>query len=62
MATAKDFFHDNILRFASNPNTEPEKYNFYQGLYVLAQDIENLHHDIEQCKQMLLALTKHLSR
>lgn len=61
-ATTKDFFEDNLHRFAPNPSTEPEKYNLYHGLRSLALDIEKMDHDIDQCKQMLLALTKGLSR
>ena len=60
MATTKDFFEDNILRFAPNPSTEPEKYNLYHGLRSLSRDIEKMDQDIYQCKQMLLALTRGL--
>jgi hypothetical protein len=61
MATANDFFNDSLQRFAPSPNVDGERWNLYNGLCCLSQDIETIRRDTEACKRLLLALNERLS-
>ena len=50
--TAKKCFEENIALFA-NAQTQPEKFNLYNGLYNLADEIEKINHQIYQIGSVL---------
>jgi len=54
--TSKDCFDEN-LRLFSNPQTQPEKYNLYQGLASLAEAVSDLQADVNRLKQAVNHLT-----
>ncbi len=47
---AKKCFNENIQLF-SNPESEPEKYNLYNGLLNLTQAVEDLQSQVRKIEQ-----------
>ncbi len=51
-STAQRCFEEN-LKFFSNAKSEPEKYNLYKGLAMLAQAIQDMENDIRIIKRIM---------
>jgi hypothetical protein len=63
MTTANEFFQENFRKFGGSvQDPTNQNWNLYNGLCALAQDIEKIRHDTEDCKRLLLALNERLSR
>ncbi|MBU6500893.1 MAG: hypothetical protein KGJ89_02105 [Patescibacteria group bacterium] len=52
---AKKQFAENAGIFG-NPNTEPENYNFYNGLTNLASGLEQLEYEMAEIKRLLVMI------
>ncbi len=50
---AKAYFADNVQRFGSDPNAQPEKYNLYRGLHALAEALEEFEVRIQRIEAQL---------
>ncbi len=63
MTTANEFFNDNFQKFGGDvrdPNNQ--NWNLYNGLCALAQDIETIRRDTEECKRLLLVVAEELQK
>lgn len=54
---AKKCFEENLKLFG-NAQTQPEKFNLYNGLYYLASEVENINRKIDDLEQMLNQLAQ----
>lgn len=54
-------FNENFRLF-SDPNSAPEKYNFYAGLENLAIGLANLQSEVEDNKRILNTILQELNR
>jgi hypothetical protein len=63
MTSAREFFDDNFQKFGGSvQDPANQNWNLYNGLCALAQDIEKIRHDTEDCKRLLLALAQDRTR
>ena len=58
---AKKCFEE-IINLFSDPQTQPEKYNLYNGLYNLADEIEKINYQLQQIIQALNSVATLLQR
>lgn len=61
MTTSKEFFNDNLQRTAPTSQANPEKWNLYNGLIALSQEIESLRSEILELKNINIDLLRRLS-
>lgn len=60
-ATARQCFVENIRRFVNtNPQSNPEAYNLYNGLINLMGVVENLEYELAETKHQLALLRQQL--
>lgn len=63
MTTSNEFFNDNLQKFGGSIHDPTnQNWNLYNGLCALAQDIEKIRRDTEECKRLLSALVERLPR
>lgn len=61
MTTSKEYFNENLQTTSPTPNTDPEKWNLYNGLCALSQEIESLRSEVLELKNTNVELLKRLS-
>jgi hypothetical protein len=60
ITTAKKFFEENMHLFA-NAQTEPEKFNLYNGLWNLADSLQQIETEMHRLQQQVINLHTMLS-
>ena len=59
MTTPYEYFEENLKTIS--PDSDPEKWNLYNGLCALSQHTEMIYRDIDECRQKLDFLIKRLN-
>lgn len=56
MTKPYDYFNENLQKFYPDQNIDPEKYNLYNGLCALSEEVETLRFEVSTLLSKLAAV------